>query len=197
MGRSYQLSGTKALQKISSRVSGIPACVVVALMGLVVDIPLYTAIALIWGEIMKSSETRGKELVDANIITTFHLNDWLQTKGCSQETTGIGLPSYAFLHTLLFSIKSGSGGILLSGGIKVTHLDRPQDWLLDWFFHPVMVLMEQIKVLNLKEDEVRLLEMLILFAGSSNTSSVQAMDDGARDNQDVIRTVQIHAISRR
>ncbi|XP_042381890.1 uncharacterized membrane protein At3g27390-like [Zingiber officinale] len=150
----------------------------------------------VWGEIMKSCETRGKELVDANIITTFHLREWLQTKGRSQEMVGIGLPSYAFLHNLLFSIKGGSGGILLSGGIEVTHFNRPQDRLLDWFFHPVMVLMEQIRVLNLKDDEVKFLEKLVLFAGSS-TLPVQATGDGAMVGQDTIRTAQIQAISRR
>ncbi|XP_074564775.1 putative membrane protein At3g27390 [Curcuma longa] len=150
----------------------------------------------VWGEIMKSCETRGKELVDAHIITTFHLSDWLQTKGRSHETVGIGLPAYAFLHNLLFSIKAGSGGILLSGGIEVTHFNRPQDRLLDWFFHPVMVLMEQIKVLNLKDDEVSFLEKLVLFAGS-NASPVKATGDGAMVGQDTIRTAQIQAISRR
>lgn len=149
----------------------------------------------IWGEIMKSCEMRGKELVDTNIITMFHLSDWLQTKGANQEIVGVGLPSYAFLHTLLNSIKCGSGGLLLSNGIEVTHMNRPQDRLLDWFFHPVTVLMEQIKVIKLKEDEVRFLEKLVLFVGDNSTMG--ALDNVFMVPQDVIRTAQIQAISRR
>ncbi|CAD5171925.1 unnamed protein product [Musa acuminata subsp. malaccensis] len=149
----------------------------------------------IWGEIMKSCEMRGKELVDTNIITMFHLSDWLQTKGANQEIVGVGLPSYAFLHTLLDSIKCGSGGLLLSNGIEVTHMNRPQDRLLDWFFHPVTVLMEQIKVIKLKEDEVRFLEKLVLFVGDNSTMG--ALDNVFMVPQDVIRTAQIQAISRR
>ncbi|WOK94313.1 hypothetical protein Cni_G03015 [Canna indica] len=149
----------------------------------------------IWSDMTKSCEIKGKELIDANIITTFHLSDWLQTKGATQETVGIGLPSYAFLHTLLNSIKAGSGGILLSCGIEVTHQNRPQDRLLDWFFHPIMVLMEQIKVIKLKDDEVRFLEKLVLFVG--NTSSRDSLDNGFMAHQDPIRSAQIQAISRR
>ncbi|XP_008805808.2 uncharacterized membrane protein At3g27390 [Phoenix dactylifera] len=149
----------------------------------------------IWEDLMKCCEMRGKELVDANIITSVDLNEWLRTKGSNQETIGLGLPSYAFLHSLLYSIKAGSGGFLLSCGIEVTQLNRPQDRLLDWFFHPVMVLKEHIRVIKMGEDEVRFLEKLVLFIG--NIPSIDTWDNGSVAPQDALRAAQIQAISRR
>ena len=144
---------------------------------------------------MTACELSGKELVDANVITSIDLSEWLRTKGSSKETVGLGLPSYALLHILLYSIKAGSGGILLSSGIEVTHLNRPQDRLLDWFFHPVMVLKEQIKVIRMDEDELRFLEKLVLFMG--DMQGMESWDNGSVAPQDALKAAQIQAISRR
>ncbi|XP_073010379.1 uncharacterized membrane protein At3g27390 [Typha latifolia] len=148
----------------------------------------------VWENIMKSCEIRGKELVDSNIVTAVDLSEWLRTKGSSQETVGVGLPCYAFLHSLLFSIKAGSSGLLLSNGIEVTQHNRPQDRLLDWFFHPVMVLKEQIHVLSMREEELRFLERLLLSMGNIPPINVW---DGPAIPQDPVRAAQIQAISRR
>ncbi|XP_010275588.1 PREDICTED: uncharacterized membrane protein At3g27390-like isoform X2 [Nelumbo nucifera] len=150
----------------------------------------------IWGNMMKSCELRGKELIDANIITTADLNEWSKAK-CSSEATivGVGLPSYSFLHSLLYSIKAGSDGLLLLDGIEVTHLNRPQDRLLDWFFHPIMVLKEQIKVINMGECEMRFLEKIVLFGG--DTQRMKAWEHGSTVPQDALRAAQIQGIGRR
>lgn len=149
----------------------------------------------IWEELMKCCEMRGKELVDVNVITQIHLSEWLRTKGNSQEIVGLGLPSYAFLHTLLYAIKSGSGGLLLNSGVEVTQLNQPQDRLLEWFFHPVMVLKEQIRILGMGEDEMRFMEKLVLFTG--DVLGMEAWDNGSVVPQDAVRAAQIQAISRR
>lgn len=144
---------------------------------------------------MKSSEMRGKELVDANVITEVELNDWLKSNDGKLDIVGLGLPSYAFLHSMLFSIESGSIGLMLTTGIEVTYLNRPQDRLLDWFFQPVMVLKEQIKVIKLEVEEVKFLEKLVLFHGDS--VGMQSWENGSVVPQDALRTAQIQAISRR
>ncbi|KAJ0981499.1 hypothetical protein J5N97_009754 [Dioscorea zingiberensis] len=149
----------------------------------------------IWEELMMSSEMRGMELVNANILTSSNLSEWLRTKGSSQEIVGLGLSSYALLHSLVFSINSGSAGFLLSNGVELTNLNRPQDRLLDWFFHPVMVLKEQIRVIKLSEDELRFLEKLALFTG--NIPSIATLENGCLGPQDALRAAQIQAISRR
>lgn len=144
---------------------------------------------------MKCIEIRGKELIDANILTEAELTEWLRNKEAKQEIVGLGLPSYAFLHSMLYSIEAGSNGLMLANGIEVNHLNRPHDRLLDWFFHPVMVLMEQIKVIKLEVEEVRFLEKLVLFNGDN--VGMQSWDNGSMAPQDALKTAQIHAISRR
>lgn len=149
----------------------------------------------IWEEWMENSEMRGKELIDANIVTEVELNEWLRTNGAKQGIVGLGLPSYAFLQRLLYSIESGSSGLMLSTGIEVTYLNRPQDRLMDWFFQPVMVLKEQIKFIGLKVEEVRFLEKLVLFNGDN--VSMQSWENGSVVPQDALKAAQIQAISRR
>ncbi|KAG0469681.1 hypothetical protein HPP92_016381 [Vanilla planifolia] len=149
----------------------------------------------IWEDLMKCSEMRGKELVDAKIVTAVQLTEWLKAKESNQDLVSLGLPSYAFLHCLLYSVKAGSIGLLLSGGVEVTQQNRPQDRLLDWFFHPVMVLKEQIRVISLQEEEVRFLEKLVLFNGDG--LSMQSWENGSIVPEDALREAQIQAISRR
>ncbi|XP_062225782.1 uncharacterized membrane protein At3g27390-like isoform X3 [Phragmites australis] len=149
----------------------------------------------IWENIVKSCEQRGRDLLNLNVITTVDLSEWLRAKETDHETISLGLPSYSLLCTVLQSIKAGSGGLLLGNGVEVNQHNRPQDRLLDWFFHPVLVLKEQIQALNITEEEVGFLEKLTLFIG--NAASANAWDNGAQIPQDPLRTAQIQAISRR
>ena len=139
---------------------------------------------------------RGKELLDANIITTTDLHDWLKTKNTNEaDMIGVGLPCYAFFQNLVYSIKSGADGLLLLDDLEITHLNRPQGKLLDWFFQPIMVLKEQIKVLSLGEGEIRFLEKAVLFG--NNTQRMNSWDNGSLLPQDAVRAAQIEGISRR
>ncbi|KAL5992762.1 hypothetical protein ACLOJK_013681 [Asimina triloba] len=150
----------------------------------------------IWEDMMKSCEIKGKELVDANVLRAGDLIEWSKLKSsCQEDIIGLGLPSYSLLHCLVSSIKAGSSGILLSDGTDVTHLNRPQARLLDWFFHPILVLKEQMKVLKLTDGEVRLLEKLVLLQG--NKERMESWKNGSEVPENVLRTAQIEAISRR
>ncbi|XVF15572.1 hypothetical protein REPUB_Repub09cG0165900 [Reevesia pubescens] len=150
----------------------------------------------IWTNIMTSCEISGKELLDGDIITPIDLCEWLKAKSGNEATIiGVGFPSYCFLKTLLNSIGSGSNGLLLLDGVEINHLNRPKDKLLDWFFNPIMVLKEQIRVIKLGDNEVRLLEKLVLFG--SNTGRMDAWDNGSSVPQDSLRSAQIEGISRR
>lgn len=143
---------------------------------------------------MKACEQRGRDLLNLNVITAVGLSEWLRAKESGHETISLGLPSYSLLCTVLQSIKAGAGGLLL-GNVEVNQHNRPQDRLLDWFFHPVLVLKEQIQALKMTEEEVRFLEKLTLFVG--NAASTSGWDNGAEMPQDPVRLAQIQAISRR
>jgi len=150
----------------------------------------------IWGNMMRGCELRGKELLDANVIMPDDLYDWLKAKSSTEASiVGVGLPCYAFLQTLLNSIKVGSDGLLLLDNTEVTHLNRPQDRLLDWFFQPIMVLKEQIRIIRLGDGEARFLEKSVLFG--SNTQRMEAWENGSLVPQDALRAAQIQGISRR
>ncbi|KAE8785516.1 putative membrane protein [Hordeum vulgare] len=97
-----------------------------------------------------------KDLLNLNVITSVDLNEWLRTKDSGNETINLGLYSYDMLCTVLHSIKAGSTGLLLGNGVEVDQQNRPQDLLLDWFFHPVLVLKDQMQIVAvfLLDDDV-------------------------------------------
>lgn len=139
---------------------------------------------------------RGKELLDANLITQTDLHEWLKAKGGNDAyIIGTGLPCYTFLLMMIHSIKSGSDGLVLLDDVEINHLNRPQDRLLDWFFQPVMVLKEQIRVLRLEEGEIRFFEKVVLFG--SNSQRLKAWDNGSSLPEDAVRAAQLEGISRR
>ncbi|XP_020239715.1 uncharacterized membrane protein At3g27390 [Cajanus cajan] len=150
----------------------------------------------IWGNMMRYCEMRGKELLDSNVLTAADLYEWMRGKnGNEAAIVGVGLPCYSLLQTLVFSIKANSSGVLLLEDFEITYLNRPKDKLLDWFFNPVMVLKEQIKVNKLGEAEVRYLEKVVLFG--SNKQRLEAWDNGGLMIHDALRAAQIEGISRR
>ncbi|KAK7263123.1 hypothetical protein RJT34_30708 [Clitoria ternatea] len=150
----------------------------------------------IWGNMMRYCEMRGKELLDGNVLTAADLYEWLRGKNnCEAGIVGVGLPCYSLLQTLIFSIKANSSGVLLLDDFEITYLNRPKDKLLDWFFNPVMVLKEQIRVIKLGEAEVRYLEKVLLFG--SNKQRLEAWDNGGSLVPDAVRAAQIEGISRR
>uniref|UniRef100_A0A7N0T1G7 Uncharacterized protein n=1 Tax=Kalanchoe fedtschenkoi TaxID=63787 RepID=A0A7N0T1G7_KALFE len=150
----------------------------------------------VWGQIMNSLELRGKELLDANVITPVDLCVWLKASNSNEAAViGVGLPCYSLFQTLVTSIKSDTSGIMMFGGLEINSQNRPQDRLVDWFFHPVMVLKEQIRVLKLDEGEVKFLEKLILF-GSDNQRK-DSWNNGSLVPRDALRAAQIQGISRR
>lgn len=145
---------------------------------------------------MKYCEMRGKELLDANVLTGADLCEWMRGKNINEASiVGVGLPCYSLLQALIFSIKANSSGVLLLEDFEITYLNRPKDKLLDWFFNPVMVLKEQIRVIKLGEAEVRYLEKVVLFG--FNKQRQEAWDNGGVMTPDALKAAQMEGISRR
>ncbi|KAM3344167.1 hypothetical protein P3S68_026259 [Capsicum galapagoense] len=85
----------------------------------------------VWQNMMKACEIRGKELLDAKVITPTDLDDWLKAKHkIDVAVVNVGLPCYIFLRIIFYSIKVGSDGMFLLEDLKITHLNRPKDRLL-------------------------------------------------------------------
>ncbi|KNA03843.1 hypothetical protein SOVF_205270 isoform B, partial [Spinacia oleracea] len=150
----------------------------------------------VWGNMMNTIEIKGKELLDANVLTRADLYEWLKAKNSHEAPIiGVGLHSYSALYTLTCSIQAGADGIMLLDGVIINHVNRPQDRILDWFFNPLMVLKEQIKTLKLGNGEMQYLERVLLFG--SHPQRMEAWENGSVISQDPLRAAQIQGISRR
>ncbi|WCJ31116.1 hypothetical protein M5689_012628 [Euphorbia peplus] len=149
-----------------------------------------------WGSVMKSCETRGKELLDSGAITLADLNECLKAKNPNEGTiVSVGLTCYSLLKTLLASIRAGSDGFVMVDGVEITYLNRPNDKLFDWFFHPLMVVKEQLRVIKLDEDEEKFLQKVVLYG--NNSQRMEAWENGSCVPQQPLRFAQIQGISRR
>lgn len=143
---------------------------------------------------MRSKELRGKELLDAKLITVADLYDWLNAKNIEEGVViGIGLPSYSFYYMIANSIRAGSAGIIILDDLEINDLNRPQDKLVDWFHQPVMVLKEQIR--GIEEKELKYLEKYLLFGG--NRKRMETWDNGSMIPQNAVKAAQLEGIARR
>ncbi|KAI5581745.1 hypothetical protein BDE02_07G038500 [Populus trichocarpa] len=150
----------------------------------------------VWGVMMRSCEMRGRDLLDSGAITLADLSNYLKARGGNEASViCVGLPCYSFLQSLLNSIKAGSDGFLLSDGTEITHHNRPNDKLFDWFFQPLMVLKEQIRVIKLEEGEERFLQRVVLYG--NDTQRMETWDNGSLVPQEALRAAQIQGITRR
>ncbi|KAJ8764456.1 hypothetical protein K2173_006196 [Erythroxylum novogranatense] len=150
----------------------------------------------VWGMTMRLCEMRGKELLDAGAITTADLKDYLKAKNSNDATiVNVGIPCYSLLQTFLISIGARSDGLLLIDGVEVTHLNRPNDKIFEWFFQPLLVLKEQIKVIKLEDCEEKFLHKVVLYG--NDTTRIEAWDNGSVVPQEALRAAQIQGISRR
>lgn len=145
---------------------------------------------------MKGCEMRGKELVDANVLTAADFEEWARSsKSIKSTIIGVGLPAYSLLYTLLQSVRHGTAGLLMADGVEITYLNRPRDRVFDWFFHPLIVLRDQIRAANLVESELRYLEKLTLMSGY--LERMATWENGAIAPESALKNGEIQALSRR
>ncbi|KAL4017749.1 hypothetical protein IC575_021314 [Cucumis melo] len=106
---------------------------------------------------------RQGEIVVSNGLIT--LEDIEHAKSNNDITViSIGLPAYCILQTILRSAKADSAGLLLNDNVtEITTANRPQDVFFDWFLSPLLIIKEQIKAINLSEEEEDYLSRLVLL----------------------------------
>ncbi|KAF2283703.1 hypothetical protein GH714_014282 [Hevea brasiliensis] len=79
--------------------------------------------------------------------------------------------------------------------IQEVKMVQTKQQLFDWFFHPLLVLKEQIRVIKLGEGEERFLQKVVLFG--KDTERIEAWDNGSLVPQEALRAAQLQGISRR
>ncbi|XP_023518197.1 uncharacterized membrane protein At3g27390-like [Cucurbita pepo subsp. pepo] len=110
----------------------------------------------------KECKRQGILIVSKGLIT---LEDIEHAKSNNDTTVlSIGLPAYCLLQMIIRSAKADSAGLLLSDeATEITSENRPQDIFYDWFLNPLLIIKEQIKAINMSEQEEEYLSRLVLL----------------------------------
>ncbi|KAM0940803.1 putative membrane protein [Dioscorea sansibarensis] len=106
----------------------------------------------------------GEALIADGIITAKDIEESKSNKDGSR-IIAIGLPAYCILQALLRSVKANSDGLLLSDKTELTLDNKPKDTFFDWFLEPLLILKDQIKSVDLLEEEENYLCKLVLLVG--------------------------------
>ncbi|KAK9284741.1 hypothetical protein L1049_023918 [Liquidambar formosana] len=146
----------------------------------------------VWDWLFKSFEVNGRILVRDDLINVKDIEECILKGNCKK--LGIKLPAWSILQCLLASAKSDSSGLVISDGVELTRTNCPRDKLLEWFIEPLFIMKEQIKGLQLDENEDLCLRKLIM--GCKNEKP-EDWDDTGFSSNDNVRRAQLQAIIRR
>ncbi|VAI85368.1 unnamed protein product [Triticum turgidum subsp. durum] len=146
----------------------------------------------IWDWLFRSCEINGRILLSEGLISSEDIEEFI-TKGKGKKLS-IKLPAWCILHCLIRSAKHDTHGLLISDDVEVTNFNWPKDKVFDWMLGPLLVLKEQMKKLELTEDEELCLQKLIMTNANEKPSD---WDDCGFPSSDGVKRAQLQAIIRR
>ncbi|KQK18534.1 hypothetical protein BRADI_1g43130v3 [Brachypodium distachyon] len=146
----------------------------------------------IWDWLFRSCEINGRILLSEGLMSCEDIEQFI-TKGKGKKLS-IKLPAWCILHCLIRSAKHDSHGLLISDNVEVTNFNWPRDRVIDWVLGPLLVLKEQMKKLELTEDEELCLRKLIMTNENEKPSD---WDDCGFPSSDSVKRAQLQAIIRR
>lgn len=146
----------------------------------------------IWDWLFRSCEINGRILLSEGLISSEDIEEFI-TKGKGKKLS-IKLPAWCILHCLIRSAKHDVHGLLISDDVEVTNFNWPKDKVFDWMLGPLLVLKEQMKKLELTEDEELCLRKLIMTNANEKPSD---WDDCGFPSSDGVKRAQLQAIIRR
>ncbi|GJN29682.1 hypothetical protein PR202_gb17932 [Eleusine coracana subsp. coracana] len=142
----------------------------------------------IWDWFFRSCELNGRILLSEGLITAEDMEECI-TKGKGKKLS-IKLPAWCILQCLIQSAKSDSH----ADNVEVTNFNWPRDTVFDWMLGPLLVIKEQIKKLELTEEEEMCLRKLIMTNKNEKPSD---WDDSGFPSDDNIKRGQLQAMIRR
>ncbi|XP_047043690.1 uncharacterized membrane protein At3g27390-like [Lolium rigidum] len=146
----------------------------------------------IWDWLFRSCEMNGRILMSEGLISSEDIEEFI-TKGKGKKLS-IKLPAWCILHCLIRSAKHDSHGLLISDDVEVTNFNWPKDRVFDWMLGPLLVLKEQMKKLELTEEEEMCLRKLIMTNKNDKPSD---WEDCGFPSNDSVKRAQLQAIIRR
>lgn len=140
--------------------------------------------------LFKSSEENGRLLLHEGLIEIKDIEECI-IRGKSRKLC-VKLPAWSIFQCLIASAKSNSSGLIISDTVELTKTNCSRDKVLEWYIGPLLIMKEQIKVLQLLQDEE--MKRLIMDFKSETT---QDWDDSVFPSDDCVRRAQVQAIIRR
>ncbi|CAN1127877.1 Uncharacterized membrane protein At3g27390 [Linum perenne] len=146
----------------------------------------------IWDWLFKSCEVNGRILLREELINTKDIEECLLKGNCKK--LGIKLPAWTILQCLLTSAKQDSSGLVISDDVELTAANGPRDKVFDWFIEPLLIMKEQIRKLELKENEEMSLRRLVMV---NKNERPEDWDEEGFPSGDHVRRAQLQALIRR
>ncbi|GJV34723.1 uncharacterized membrane protein isoform X1 [Tanacetum coccineum] len=146
----------------------------------------------VWDWLFKSCQVNGRILFRDGLIDVKDIEECIVKGRCKK--LAIKLPAWSILQCLLTSAKSESSGLVISDEVELTRTNLPRDKVFEWFIGPLLVIKEQIKGLQLSEDEEFCLRKLVM---KYQNVKPEDWDDTGFPSDDHVRRAQLQAIIRR
>ncbi|GJS46413.1 uncharacterized membrane protein isoform X1 [Tanacetum coccineum] len=146
----------------------------------------------VWDWLFKSCQVNGRILFRDGLIDVKDIEECIVKGRCKK--LAIKLPAWSILQCLLASAKSESSGLVISDEVELTRTNLPRDKVFEWFIGPLLVMKEQIKGLQLSEDEEFCLRKLVM---TYQNVKPEDWDDSGFTSNDHVRRAQLQAIIRR
>nr|GEY93132.1 uncharacterized membrane protein At3g27390 isoform X1 [Tanacetum cinerariifolium] len=146
----------------------------------------------VWDWLFKSYQVNGKILFRDGLKDVKDIKECIVKGRCKK--LAIKLPAWSIMQCLLASAKSESSGLVISDEVELTRTNLPRDKVFEWFIGPLLVMKEQIKGLQLSEDEEFCLRKLVM---KYQNMKPEDWDDSGFPSNDHVRRSQLQAIIRR
>uniref|UniRef100_A0A7N0TY20 Transmembrane protein n=1 Tax=Kalanchoe fedtschenkoi TaxID=63787 RepID=A0A7N0TY20_KALFE len=145
----------------------------------------------VWDWLFKSCKIKGRILLRDGLIDVKDIEECV--KGNCKKL-GIKLPVCCILQCLVTSAKSDSPGLVISDEVELTKTNWPRGKVFEWYVGPLFVMKEQLKGLQLDENEELCLGKLVM---RSKNKQPEDWDNTGFPSSDSVRRAQLQAIIRR
>ncbi|XP_075644147.1 putative membrane protein At3g27390 isoform X1 [Castanea sativa] len=146
----------------------------------------------VWDWLFKSCEVNGRILLRDGLLTPKDIEECILKGNCKK--LGIKLPAWSILQCLLASAKANSSGLVISDDVELTRMNVPKDKVFEWFIGPLLIMKEQLKKLQLNENEEMCLRELVM---TCKNEKPEEWDDTEFASSDKVRRAQLQSIIRR
>ncbi|KAF3331377.1 hypothetical protein FCM35_KLT02783 [Carex littledalei] len=146
----------------------------------------------VWDWLFRSCELNGKVLLSEGLINEEDINACVNKGECKKLS--LSLPAWCILQCLIRSARCNSYGLLITDEVEVTNSSWPKDKVLNWILGPLLIIKEQIRSMELTEEEEECLRKLIMI---NKNAIPEDWNETGYPSCDNVRRAQLQAIIRR